>query len=110
MAEVVAEAPTGVARAHLYIVRGSPPSLSIIQVFHQVMSPGRRAYLLKKHLLYFVVFLRSLNSRATSRFAARKSRNDITWPCHDSQQTIDQQPNVTQYRSVVDGMIISYSQ
>ena len=81
----VAEAPTGVARALLYIVRGSPSFLLSFLIhhqsyklfyhtFHQVMSPGRRAYSLKSILLYCIL-LRSFTSYH-HKFAARKSLND----------------------------------
>ena len=55
VAEAVAEAPKSVARAFLYIVRAFPSFLlhplykTFYHIFHQVMSPDCRAYLLKKH-------------------------------------------------------------
>ena len=81
MGHAMAETPAGAARALLYIV-GTSPTFILHQsinhsyhTFHQVMSPDRRAHSLKKHLLYSIVLLRSLTSRATSKFAARKTQN-----------------------------------
>ena len=34
-------------------------------------------------------------------------RQNARWPCYDCQRSLNQQPDATQYRSVVDGMIIS---
>ena len=88
---------------------GPYSTIPFIRLWAQI----RRAYSLKKHLLYSIVLLRSLTSRATSKLAAR-SRNDkmqrgLVTTTNDP-STINQQPLVTQYRSVVDGMINSCSQ
>ena len=121
----VAEAPTGVARALLYIVRGSPSFLLSFLInhqsyklfyhtFHQVMSPGRRAYSLKSILLYCIL-LRSFTSYH-HKFAARKSRNDkmqrglVSYNNDHQPSASNQQPNATRYHSVVNGMIILCSQ
>ena len=53
----VAETPTVVDRALLYIVRASPSFLlhpsykTFYHTFHQVMSPDRRAYSFNKHFV-----------------------------------------------------------
>ncbi len=49
---------------------------SFYHTFYQVMSPDRRAYSLKKHLIVHTVLLRPYTLRAISKFAANLWRND----------------------------------
>ena len=107
----VAETPTGVARALLYIVRSSPCFLlpqsykKFYHTFHQVMSPDRRAYLLKKHSI--VYSYDRLPRTTTSLPPAKVGTTKYNW---SSTITSNQQPNATRYHLVVDGIIIIGSQ
>ena len=72
MGHAMAETPAGAARALLYntYIVGTSSTLILHQsinhsyhTFHQIMSPGRRAYSLKKHLLYILYsFVKELTS------------------------------------------------
>ncbi len=94
MCHAVAEAPTGVARGLLYIVRGSPSFplyrsfKTFYHTFHQVMSPDRRAYSLKKHsnALYTPTIVYLLPPQV--RRPHKTERQNATWSSYNNERSI----------------------
>ena len=87
----VAQTPTGLARAFLYIVRALSllPSSSIIQIFYHTFH--RRAYLLKEHFILSYSYHRWPHVPPPPP-AKRKSLaegQNATWPCYDYQWSIN---------------------
>ena len=84
-----------IVRHSTYIVR-APPSFFILfktfyRTFHQVMSPDRGAYSLKKNLLYYSPTIVHLTCHLQVCRPQKSERQNATWPCHNNEQSINHQ-------------------
>ena len=105
----VTEAPTGVARPllYMYIVRASPSFLfhplykSFYHTFHQVMSPDRRAYSLKKHsiVLYTPTIVYLVPPQVCR--PQKSERQNATWPRYNNERFIINHQPATKCYSIL---------
>ena len=111
----VAETPTGVARALLYV---HSQGISLLQVILTYLSsgyePGSQGTFIEEPF-HCIILLRSLILRATYKFAARRPQyldgmTKCNLACYNYQRSIMQQSDVIQYLLAVAEMKISCSQ